>query len=462
MVFSSEVFLFLFLPVVLLVYYVFLRFSRTAKNIFLFLVSIGFYAWGEPIYVSLMLASILVNWMFGRMLFQRRLPDKLIVTLALIYNLSFLFVFKYFGFFVQNFNVLFSQKVSVPTIALPIGISFYTFQALSYVIDVYREKERKKDSILQVGLYISFFPQLIAGPIVRYQDIAEEIRSRKENFNCISDGCWRFMIGLAKKVLIANQVAQIADAIFGIADKSVATAWLGAIAYTLQIYFDFSGYSDMAIGLGQMFGFHFKENFNYPYVSKSVTEFWRRWHISLSGWFRDYVYIPLGGNRVSKSRHILNLTVVWLLTGFWHGANWTFILWGLLYLCMLLIEKYTKIIGKIGSFSHIYTMVIVILAWVLFRAESITSAVDYIGTMFGLKATAILDNSFLFYISNYWFYLLCGIIFSVPVSKRISQMNWFNSKVGEIVSSIALTLLFAVTVTYIVSSSYDPFIYFNF
>ncbi|MDR2137258.1 MAG: MBOAT family protein, partial [Synergistaceae bacterium] len=345
MVFSSTVFLFLFLPGLLAVYYnPFFLFSksphkgRTFRNTILLLASLCFYAWGEPLFVFAMMASILVNWGFG-LLLARGKSKKGVLTAAVIYNVGLLFVFKYLSFTLRNVDYVFRTGVTVD-IALPIGISFFTFQLMSYVFDVSRTPELARRNPLDVALYVSLFPQLIAGPIVRFETIAGEIRGRVETSRDFTEGMTRFVFGLGKKLLIANYVGFLADEIFASSlPLSAATAWIGAIAYTLQIYFDFSGYSDMAIGLGWMFGFHFEENFDYPYISKSITEFWRRWHISLSTWFRDYLYIPLGGNRGSKSRTIFNLFIVWLLTGMWHGANWTFIVWGLYYFVLLLAER---------------------------------------------------------------------------------------------------------------------------
>ena len=342
MLFSSPIFLFSFLPITLFVYYIFLIKTKRVKNYFLLLMSLIFYAWGEPKFIVMLIASIVINWFFGILIDKNRenkKKSKLIIALMLLANLSILIVFKYLGFLVTNINVIFNQNLVVPNIALPIGISFFTFQAISYVIDVYRKNGTVQKNILNVGLYLAFFPQLIAGPIVRYETVAEQINYRKENFDDFSNGVYRFIFGLSKKVLISNQMAIIADVAFDNSPSSVLFAWLGAIAYALQIYFDFSGYSDMAIGLGAMFGFKFDENFNYPYIAKSITDFWHRWHISLSTWFRDYVYIPLGGSRCKRSRAFLNIFIVWLLTGIWHGASWNFILWGLYFFVFLIIEK---------------------------------------------------------------------------------------------------------------------------
>lgn len=467
MVFSSTTFLFLFLPAVLILYYNPIIKNLAFRNAILIVSSIFFYAWGEPFFVLLMLASIMLNWLFGLGVSKFKNSSiskaKLFVALSVIVNLGMMFVFKYLTFTLENINALFSSNLDTLDIALPIGISFFTFQAMSYVIDVYRGNGAVQKNPFNVALYIAFFPQLIAGPIVRYQTIASQINYRKENFNDFSDGVYRFMLGFCKKVLIANNVASVADEIFGSSEISVATAWIGAIAYTLQIFFDFAGYSEMAIGLGKMFGFHFLENFNYPYISKSVSEFWRRWHISLGSWFRDYVYFPLGGSRVKKkSRLVFNLFVVWLLTGVWHGANWTFILWGLLYFVLLAVEKLTNFPEKLKFFSHIYTMLFVIIGWVLFRADSLSFAFDYLKTMFFVSGAEMFDSKTLFFLDNYKFYLIAGIIACFPIAPKIKEKIKINKNVYEFIASVALLITFIISLTFTIKGSYNPFIYFNF
>lgn len=467
MVFSSTTFLFLFLPAVLILYYNPIIKNLAFRNAILIVSSIFFYAWGEPFFVLLMLASIMLNWLFGLGVSKFKNSSiskaKLFVALSVIVNLGMMFVFKYLTFTLENINALFSSNLDTLDIALPIGISFFTFQAMSYVIDVYRGNGAVQKNPFNVALYIAFFPQLIAGPIVRYQTIASQINYRKENFNDFSDGVYRFLLGFCKKVLIANNVASVADEIFGSSEISVATAWIGAIAYTLQIFFDFAGYSEMAIGLGKMFGFHFLENFNYPYISKSVSEFWRRWHISLGSWFRDYVYFPLGGSRVKKkSRLVFNLFVVWLLTGVWHGANWTFILWGLLYFVLLAVEKLTKFPEKLKFFSHIYTMLFVIIGWVLFRADSLSFAFDYLKTMFFVSGAEMFDSKTLFFLDNYKFYLIAGIIACFPIAPKIKEKIKINKNVYEFIASVALLITFIISLTFTIKGSYNPFIYFNF
>lgn len=467
MVFSSTTFLFLFLPAVLILYYNPVIKNLAFRNAVLIASSIFFYAWGEPFFVLLMLASIMFNWLCGLGVAKFKDKDvskaKLFVALSVVFNLGMMFVFKYLTFTLENINTLFSSNLDTLDIALPIGISFFTFQAMSYVIDVYRGNGAVQKNPFNVALYISFFPQLIAGPIVRYQTIAEQINSRKENFTDFSDGIYRFMLGFCKKVLIANNVASVADEIFGKTEMSVATAWIGAIAYTLQIFFDFAGYSEMAIGLGKMFGFHFLENFNYPYISKSVSEFWRRWHMSLGTWFRDYVYFPLGGSRVkTKSRLIFNLFVVWLLTGVWHGANWTFVVWGLLYFVLLAFEKLTKFPSKLKFFNHIYTMFFVIIGWVLFRAESISAALEYLKTMFFVSGAELFDEKALFFLDNYKFYLIAGILACFPIMPKIKEKIKTGRKLYETISVIALFITFIISLTFTIKGSYNPFIYFNF
>ncbi len=467
MVFSSTTFLFLFLPAVLILYYNPIIKNRSFRNAILIASSIFFYAWGEPFFVLLMLVSIMLNWLCGLGVAKFKEKNiskaKFFVALSVVFNLGMMFVFKYLTFTLENISSLFSANLDTLDIALPIGISFFTFQAMSYVIDVYRGNGAVQKNPFNVALYISFFPQLIAGPIVRYETIAEQINFRKENFDDFSDGVYRFMLGFCKKVLIANNVASVADEIFGSSEMSVATAWIGAIAYTLQIFFDFAGYSEMAIGIGKMFGFHFLENFDYPYISKSVSEFWRRWHMSLGTWFRDYVYFPLGGSRVNKkSRLIFNLFVVWLLTGIWHGANWTFVIWGLLYFVLLAFEKLTKFPEKIKFFSHIYTMLFVIIGWVLFRAESLSEAFGYLQTMFFCSGAEIFDPKALFFLDNYKFYLVAGIIACFPIAPKIKEKIKIKSNVYESVAAALLLATFIISLTFTIKGSYNPFIYFNF
>lgn len=474
MLFSSSVFIYFFLPAVLIVYYVFLRKSRKLQNFFLFIASLFFYAWGEPKFVLIMLLSIVVNWSFGLLVGKYKdsylKKAKAAVALSVVFNLVLLFIFKYLTFSGNVIKDLFNLNLAVPQITLPIGISFFTFQAMSYVIDVYRGHGDVQKNIFNVGLYISFFPQLIAGPIVRFETIADQIENRKETATDFFDGFSRFVVGFAKKVLLANNFALLADYAFGyelgVTQLSSLTAWLGACAYMLQIYFDFSGYSDMAIGLGKMFGFHFLENFNYPYISTSVTEFWRRWHISLSSWFRDYVYIPLGGNRVSKSRLIFNVFVVWLLTGIWHGANWTFLVWGLMYFVLLTIEKLLGLGNrknkKTSVFNWLFTMFFVLIGWVIFRADSLGQAFEYIKSMFCLNSNTFYDKVFTEQLRQGIIYFAFGAVFSFPVIPYFKKRFAGKNALFDILSVMILCVLFVFSLSSIVSGSYNPFIYFNF
>lgn len=476
MLFSSMVFLIVFLPCVLFLYFVPLRKHRVLQNYFLLAASLAFYAWGEPWFVAVIVLSIFGNWIFGIKVYEKKehaQNAKPLIVLMLIFNLSILFSFKYLGFVVHNTNVIFGTDMTVPHLPLPIGISFFTFQAISYVIDIYRGRGGLQKNLLNVGLYIAFFPQLVAGPIVRYQTISDQIMNRKETFDDFAFGTCRFIVGLAKKVLISNNLAVVANQAFALAasgECSVAFAWLGMIAYTLQIYFDFSGYSDMAIGLGRMFGFHFPENFNYPYISKSLSEFWRRWHISLGSWFRDYVYFPLGGSRVdTKARLVFNLFVVWSLTGVWHGANWTFICWGLLYFVFLTTEKlsgFEKNEKIPVALKHIYTMLFVMLGWVIFRSNTITDAGHYISILFGAAGRPLVDANFTVYLKENLFFFLFGAIFSMPVAGKIAK--WADTRFAQsnpaVVAIYAFLIIGAllVSASYLIKGSYNPFIYFNF
>ena len=472
MLFSSTVFLFLFLPLVLLGYYVVLRRWRQVQNIFLLAVSLFFYAWGEPRFVLIMLDSIAANYGFGLWVGadrQRGRKGRLPVLLAVLANLGLLFVFKYLTFVLTNLNLLGAQ-LTVPLIELPIGISFFTFQALSYVLDVHRGRGGVQVNPLKVGLYISFFPQLIAGPIVKYETVADQIDNRRENWPDFSAGACRFVVGLGKKVLIANQLAVVADRAFQLSGQGLASAglaWLGAVCYTLQIYYDFSGYSDMAIGLGKMFGFHFLENFNYPYLAKSVTEFWRRWHISLSTWFRDYVYFPLGGSRVkSPWRHVGNLFVVWLLTGVWHGANWTFLCWGLLYFVLLVLEKFAGLgRGWPACLRWLFTMLMVNFAWVLFRAEGIGDALRYFRDMLFLGSRPGWDSTAAMYLWENLPVLIAAVIFAAPVAGWVRDKLYARRRLAPLWDAGYAALLlavFLVSASFLVKGTYNPFIYFNF
>lgn len=472
MLFSSTTFIYLFLPIVLFFNFIVFKKSRLLQNVFLLFASLFFYAWGEPKFVLVMIASIVVNWFFGLIISKKRDSkriSKLIIAFDVAFNLGLLFVFKYLTFAGGILKDVSGLDLHIPNIALPIGISFFTFQAMSYVIDVYRQKGEGQTNILYVGLYISFFPQLIAGPIVRYETIADEIKNRKETIDDFFNGFARFVVGLSKKVLLANSFAILADQTFDTAGNgesiSVMFSWLGAVAYTLQIFFDFSGYSDMAIGLGRMFGFHFLENFDYPYISTSITEFWRRWHISLGTWFRDYLYFPLGGSRCSKARIIFNLFVVWTLTGIWHGANFTFLAWGLMYFVLLVIEKLTGIHKKNGKIINVvkwfYTILFVVLGWVLFRASSISDALEYLKSMFGLNGNVFLDGMFTGWFTQNLILIIIGFVLCTPIFRMLSEKTK-NSNIAGLVKSGVLICLFVLSVANLVSRSYNPFIYFNF
>ena len=454
MVFSSTVFLFLFLPLVIMIYYNPFVKGRKFKNLFLLLASLFFYAWGEPVYVFLMLISILVTWILA--FFLRGRYKKVVLTVGIVYHVGVLFIFKYLTFLTSQLGLILNQDFSYIKIALPIGISFFTFQLMSYFLDVYKGEAKPQENIFNLGLYVSLFPQLIAGPIVRYNEIEEQINTRVESIENVSVGMKRFIYGLSKKLLLADYLSAIADSSFTrIGDQTVVMAWFGILAYSLQIYFDFSGYSDMAIGLGKMFGFEFAENFNYPYISKSIVEFWRRWHISLSRWFRDYVYIFLGGGYGKPLKVAFNLAVVWILTGIWHGANWTFLVWGILYYLLIVIEKFTGIIDKMGKFSRVYTLVAVMLCWVVFRANNLGEAFLYIENMFGINVGNSYSLSAIKDEIGYAVILLASVIGCTPLVKRI--FDKFAAMEG-----IWILLIFALSLIKATSSSYSPFIYFNF
>lgn len=470
MVFSSEVFLFVFLPSVLVIYYALLRKTKKIKNIFLLAASLFFYAWGEPVYVFLMIGTILLNWLFGILvdrLRDNRIAVRVILTLMVIADVGILGWFKYSVFTILQINRFLHTEIPVPAVALPIGISFFTFQAMSYVIDVYRGDGKVQKNPLQVGLYVSFFPQLIAGPIVRYETIAEQMENRVENFEDFSAGVTRFCIGLGKKVIIANNMAVIADYVFDLLintsgfHASAAMAWLGLISYTMQIFFDFSGYSDMAIGLGRMFGFHFKENFNYPYISATVTELWRRWHISLASWFRDYVYIPLGGSRVSKPRQIFNIFAVWLLTGIWHGANWTYIAWGLLFFVLLTFEKITGLNKKRTWWGHIYTVLTFMFGLVIFRSTGMGAAFTYIKALFGIGTKGLCESAVWAYIAQNWFYFVFAFIGCAPIIPWIDK-KLDKYKLWHVIYAAGVVAILIISVSFISNNAYNPFIYFNF
>lgn len=465
MLFSSGTFMFVFLPVFMGLYFLPIK-SIKYKNAIILLFSLLFYAWGEPAFVFIMILSVIMDWIAGMIIFKYKDKGISRVTLivALCVHIALLFVFKYLSFTTSELSRFMDIKIF--KIALPIGISFFSFQMMSYLIDVYRGEVDAQRSVFKLAIYIMMFPQLIAGPIVRYSQVSKEINERNISFDGISNGTYRFITGLAKKVILADMLAVIADNIFGAASTmsiSFVGAWLGGIAYTLEIYFDFSGYSDMAIGLASIMGFKFKENFNYPYISTSVTEFWKRWHISLTDWFRDYIYIPLGGNRVSKQRHIFNLCVVWILTGIWHGANWTFILWGIIYLLCALFERYILKNRKLPPvLGFAVTMIIVTCNWCIFKSDSIGSAVNYLKYMFSVKG-GFIDADSIYYWKQSFVIILLGIIFSIPwrqvFEKKISFIRFFDN---DVVKTIWMAGILFLSITMIMNGNYSPFIYFNF
>ena len=468
MLFSSIVFLFTFLPAVMILYYLLpVRF----RNVILLLASLVFYAWGEPVYLFLMLLSILFNY-FSGLDIARNLQDKRAAKRSLVFNLiinlAVLGFFKYEGFVLDTLNGILPVHISYHALPLPIGISFYTFQILSYIIDIYRGNVKVQTNLPNFALYVTMFPQLIAGPIVQYADVDEQLASREVSRTKFGEGSMYFIRGLAKKVLLANTSGMIFTEVSGLAKGNIAvmTAWLGAFAYMFQIYFDFSGYSDMAIGLGKMFGFEFNMNFNYPYVSKSITEFWRRWHISLSSWFRDYVYIPLGGNRVSKIKHIRNLLIVWFLTGLWHGAAWNFVAWGLYYGVILIIEKYllSPVLDRLPDVvRHIYSIVLVVIGWVLFFSSSFGQAADYIRVMFGAGAHGFADRESMYLLTSNLILWLILIFGSTPlVHFRYEHMLRTKKWNTTIINSVVYVALFIVCIAYLVTETYNPFLYFRF
>ncbi len=468
MTFSSVTFLFLFLPAVFLLYAIVRQ--TTVRNIILAAASLIFYAFGEPVAVMIMILSIILNYVFGLMASGEK-HDKIAVLLAVLLNIGLLMAYKYTGFFAEMFNSITGLGIPVPHIRLPIGISFFTFQGLSYVIDVYRDKKNVQRSLFSVLLYISFFPQLIAGPIVRYQDIADRLHDREFSLDRVSRGIKRFIFGLGKKMLIANQMGFVADTVFGFSPDTLGmgSAWIGAITYGLQVFFDFSGYSDMAIGLGCIFGFDFKENFNYPFIAPNIQDFWRRWHISLSTWFKEYVYIPLGGNRKGNLRTTINKLLVFFLTGFWHGANYTFIVWGMFHGILQMLETYQIIPTKKKWFkpiTHIYLLLMVFVSFVIFRADTLTQAIGMIGRMFSFSsgeapvdATVISCFSGLMIIS-----MIFGIIISTPIFKvfRAKAAGSKYEKTYEYLSYLGSLVIFALSVMALISSKYNPFIYFRF
>jgi len=437
----------------------------------LLLFSLVFYAWGEPRYVGLMIISILINYGYGIWMDRAGLSDRKrvsILTFAIVVNIALLGFFKYANFVVDMANSVFHTSLQLQPIPLPIGISFYTFHALSYLIDVYRRKEEAQRNLFKLSLYITFFPQLVAGPIIRYNAIAEQLSKRVFSSTQFAEGIQRFILGLSKKILLANPLGSVADAVFitSASDLSTGSAWIGIIAYTLQIYFDFSGYSDMAIGLAKMFGFEFAENFNYPYISKSISEFWRRWHISLGSWFRDYVYIPLGGSRVARWKVYRNLFVVWALTGFWHGASWTFIAWGLYYGILIALEKagLEKLLSKLFPLNHVVVLLLVMIGWVFFRADNFSYATEFIAAMFNMNGNELMNAQTLSLFYMNWYYLVIAIIVAAPIFPKLQKLRFKKpfSSLQPVVAYLFYFFLFAEVILYLINSTYNPFLYFRF
>lgn len=463
MLFTSISFLYYFLPIVIILYFIV---PKKFKNFILFLSSIFFYFCGEPIYTFLMIGEIFIAYVGARYLEKHRKNSILVSLLAI--HIGALGLFKYSDFTINNINQIFGSKIPLLKLALPIGISFYTFQIISYVVDVYRGKVKAQKSFLKLATYVSLFPQLIAGPIVRYETIEKELDNRTSNFENFAYGVRRFVIGLGKKVLIANMLGELCDVFSTTNEKSVLFYWIFAISYSLQIYFDFSAYSDMAIGLGRMFGFHFLENFNYPYISKSITEFWRRWHMSLSSWFRDYVYIPLGGNRKETIILVRNIFIVWALTGIWHGANWTFVIWGLMYGIMLIIEKLllTKHLEKMPSIlQRIYVLFTVMISFIIFNANSIGEAWNNIIGLFGANGESLINASAVYYLKSYLVVLVIAIIGSTPLLKNIIEKLKTKTNANKIINllePIAMASILTIVTAYLVDNSYNSFLYFRF
>ncbi|WP_297518425.1 MBOAT family O-acyltransferase [uncultured Clostridium sp.] len=459
MVFSSILFIFRFLPIALLLYYI-VPFKY--KNFVILVLSLFFYSWGEPKYFGIMIASILVDYYVGRGIERNRKSKNHMrgfLAISIIFNLGILIFFKYSNFFIDNINILLATDIKKLNLTLPLGISFYTFQTMTYSIDIYRGKVKSEKNIISFGVYVALFPQLIAGPIVRYTDIASELKDRVIDMDKISLGIKLFILGLARKVLIANNIGLLWNEVQAIGFENIGTgmAWLGAIAFTMQVYFDFSGYSLMARGLGAMLGFTFPQNFNYPFISKSISEFWRRWHMTLGNFFKEYLYIPLGGNRVNKGRLILNLLVVWALTGFWHGAEYNFILWGIYFFIFLIIEKFIlgKYLEKSSILSHVYLIFVVLISFVIFSITDLNSLLVYFRKMF----TLTLDSEVIYYLRNYIVILVIGVAFSIPCTGGFFEKHILKSNLAQ---NIVLMGLFFVSIAYLVDASYNPFLYFRF
>ena len=465
MLFTSISFLYYFLPVLLIVYFIT---PKKYKNTILLIASLLFYFYGEPKYIFLMLIEILIAYIGALLIDKYKENSKIILIVALFIHILLLIIFKYTDFIVEVISDITKANIKPLNIALPIGISFYTFQIISYIVDVYRGEVKAQKNIIKLATYVSLFPQLVAGPIVRYQTIEEEIDNRTHDFSSFSYGIRRFTIGLTKKVLIANALGELCTKFSVTSERSVVFYWIFAISYMLQIYFDFSAYSDMAIGLGRMFGFHFPENFNYPYISKSITEFWRRWHISLSTWFKDYIYIPLGGNRVGKLKLVRNILIVWLLTGIWHGASWNFLIWGLLFGVILVIEKLwlNKYIEKMPNIiRRIYVLFIVMLLFIIFSSDNMTTSLNNIKGLFGLGVEAFINNYTIHYFKSYLPVLIISLLGATPIVKiTINKLkeNKYMSKIINVLEPLLVVIALIVVTAYLIDNSYNPFLYFRF
>ena len=465
MVFSSITFIYYFLPIVLILYFII---PNKLKNLCLLLSSLFFYFYGAGKFLWVLLLSCLMNYVYGLLIdkYREHKQSKIIFYLAIISNLGLLMYFKYTNFFIDNINQLFSTNLKLLNIVMPIGISFFTFQSLSYIIDVYHHRVKPNKNIIHFSTYLSSFFQLISGPIVRYRDIEGELKERKYSFEQFGSGVFRVIIGLSKKVLIANELGALASSLGGLPDKAVLTYLLIGVSETLQLYFDFSGYSDIAIGLAKMFGFHFPENFNYPFIAKSITDFWRRWHISLSSFFRDYVYIPLGGNKKGILKHIRNIFIVWFLTGFWHGASWNFILWGVYFGILLILEKYIfkKFLDKHQVFGHIYTLILVLISFIIFNSDNLNEAFTFIKSIFGFNNLPFSNFSTIYYLRSYLVVLICSFICATPAINLLKKI--FNNKslkpIGSILEVSCSMLLLIIITAFLIDASFNPFLYFRF
>lgn len=466
MLFSSITFLYYFLPLLLLIYFIV---PSKFKNIILLIFSLIFYFYGEPKHIWILIFSCLINYYAGKGIekSQNTKLSKVILIITLIINIGMLVYFKYTDFIIENINNIFNSHLSLLNIVMPIGISFFTFQTISYIIDVYKGHVKASKSIFSFATYVCLFPQLVAGPIVRYETISEELQSRKTTVKNFSQGITRFVIGLSKKILIANVLGELCLNLAGLTEATIISHWIKAISFSLQIYFDFSGYSDMAIGLGLMFGFHFLENFNFPFIASSITDFWRRWHLSLSSWFKDYVYIPLGGSCVSKLKWIRNIVIVWFLTGIWHGASWNFIVWGLYFAVLLLLEKilFQSFLKKHKIFSHIYTIFLVLISFVIFNQTDFQGIIDSLKGMFGLSQIQWINNEMLYYFKSYFVIMIISIISATPLItsfiKSLKKKEKFNNIIN-IMEPIIIGLLLIICTAFLIDTSFNPFLYFRF